>query len=141
MSVFPDPSSDFGAQVSRRLRESKVIWLTTVGKDGTPQPNPIWFIRQDDRILVYNRADANRLVHLRERPRVALNLNSDEGGDDIVVLTGSAEILTDQPGPDQNDEYLAKYGDDMARISGDAQQFAAVYFVPVLITVDRVRGY
>jgi len=44
MSVFPDPNTPFGERVQRRLATSKVIWLTTVGADGTPQPNPVWFV-------------------------------------------------------------------------------------------------
>ena len=38
--VLPDPQSPFGARVRERLRDENVIWFTTVGADGTPQPNP-----------------------------------------------------------------------------------------------------
>jgi PPOX class probable F420-dependent enzyme len=141
MSVFPDPATDYGARVQRRLQSDKVIWLTTVGVDGTPQPNPVWFLWQDDGILVYNRPAAHRLTHLRERPRVALNLNSDGNGGDIVVLTGTAGLLPDHPGPHQDEQYLRKYGVDMARISGDVEQFGAAYSIAVRIAVDRVRGF
>jgi hypothetical protein len=40
-SVLPDPATPFGERVARRLREEAVIWLTTMGADGTPQPNPV----------------------------------------------------------------------------------------------------
>jgi PPOX class probable F420-dependent enzyme len=141
MTAFPDPATDYGARVHRRLREDKVIWLTTVGKDGTPQPNPVWFLWQDDGLLIYNRPDANRLVHLRERPRVSLNLDSDEEGNDIVVLTGTGEVLPDYPRPHELEEYLRKYGADMIRISGDAKQFGTEYPIAIRIVVSRVRGY
>ena len=38
--VLPDPSTTFGKRVRERLAEEIVVWLTTVGADGTPQPNP-----------------------------------------------------------------------------------------------------
>jgi len=40
-STLPDPSTAFGERVRRLLRDERVIWITTVGKDGTPQPNPV----------------------------------------------------------------------------------------------------
>ena len=141
MSLFPDTSTDFGRRVSRRLSENKVIWLTTISKDGTPQPNPVWFLWADAEILVYNRADANRLGHLRERSRVSLNLDGDGKGGDIVVLAGSAEILQGQPGPHQNPAYVEKYGQDMIRISGSLEQFGAEYPIATRIVIDRVRGH
>ena len=75
---MPSPDTEFGARVQARLRDEQVIWLTTVGRDGTPQPNPVWFVLEDpSTILTYNRADAQRLVHVRDRPRVALHFNAD----------------------------------------------------------------
>ena len=42
-NVLPDTTTPFGRQVARRLQEEPIGWLTTVGADGTPQPNPVWF--------------------------------------------------------------------------------------------------
>ena len=55
--VFPDPSTPFGQRVQRRLRDEQVIWLTTVGADGTPQPNPVWFLVDGTTVVVYNRPE------------------------------------------------------------------------------------
>lgn len=44
------------------MGEEEVIWITSVSKDGTPQPNPVGFLLQDDNsILIYNMVNANRL--------------------------------------------------------------------------------
>jgi PPOX class probable F420-dependent enzyme len=141
MSVFPETSSEFGTRVNRRLQGHRTIWLTSVGQDGTPQPNPVWFLWQDDGILVYNKRDANRLAHVRERPRVSMNLDGDGYGSNIVVLAGTAEILPEHPGPHEHEAYLRKYADNMARISGSAASFGAEYPVALRIVVSRVRGY
>jgi PPOX class probable F420-dependent enzyme len=136
------PSGAFGERVTRRLREAYVIWLTTVGADGTPQPNPVWFIWDGaDAVLVYNRADARRLEHVAAQPNVALHLDGDGRGGDIVVLAGRAERAGDVPGPDENPDYVAKYGDGMTRVSGSAERFAAEYPVPLRIRVRRIRGH
>ena len=83
-AVFPDPASPFGARVRNRLRDEQVIWFTAVADDGTPQPNPVWFVWQDDAVLVYNKRGARRVDYVRERPRVALHLNGDQRGGDII---------------------------------------------------------
>jgi hypothetical protein len=33
--VLPDPGTPFGEAVHRRLRDEPVVWLTTVGANGT----------------------------------------------------------------------------------------------------------
>lgn len=71
------PDNAFGQRVRERLGTEMVIWFTTVGADGTPQPNPVWFLWEDDGFLIYNRADANRLTHIAKRPQVSLNFDGD----------------------------------------------------------------
>lgn len=138
--VLPDASSSYGARVRQRLTDETVIWLTTVTADGTPQPNPVWFVWEgDDTVLIYNDRNAKRLARLRERPNVALHLNSTVEGGDIVVLTGDAEVL-DTPAILDNTAYLDKYLDDMVRISGTAEAFAEQYSIPVRVHISRVRG-
>ncbi|HEX6194705.1 MAG TPA: TIGR03667 family PPOX class F420-dependent oxidoreductase [Jiangellaceae bacterium] len=136
------PDTAFGRRARERLQTEKVIWLTTVGQDGTPQPNPVWFIWDGGaEIITYNLPDSHRLAHIARRPHVSLNFDSDGAGMDIVVLRGVAERVDDVPPPDESADYTAKYGTDMIRISGSAAAFAASYSAPVRITIDRIRGY
>ena len=141
MSVIPE--SDFGTRVRSRLDAEKVVWLTTTGADGTPQPNPVWFLWEDDSdsVLVYNANGANRLDHVAVRPRVSLNFDGNGKGGDVVVLAGVAEQAVDVPSADQHDGYLAKYGADAARVSGDVAGFAQQYSVPLRIRITKVRGH
>jgi PPOX class probable F420-dependent enzyme len=139
--VFPDPSTPFGQRVQRRLRDEQVIWLTTVGADGTPQPNPVWFVVDGRIAVVYNRSDARRLGHIRRNPRVALHLDGDGRGGDVIVLTGTAEIAADQPLAHEFPPYLAKYRQAAERVSGKVDEFSADYSVALRITIDRVRGF
>jgi PPOX class probable F420-dependent enzyme len=95
--LLPDPATGFGERVCQRLRDEQVIWFTTVGADGTPQPNPVWFLWEDNSALVYNRSDANRLTHIRRRPQVCLHFDGNGRGGDIVVLAGRAQVLEGPP--------------------------------------------
>jgi PPOX class probable F420-dependent enzyme len=139
-SLLPDPATPFGAQVARRLREEMVIWFTSEAADGTPQPNPVWFLWDGESFLVYCQRHAKRLEHIRHNPRVALNFNSNKQGEDFVVFTGTARIATGEPHADQNRAYLAKYQKGIEQVAGSVQNFVAQYSVPVRVTPERVRG-
>lgn len=140
--VLPDPTTPFGERVARRLRQESVIWFTTVATDGTPQPNPVWFLWEGaDTILIYNLRTAHRLDHIRRRPEVSLNFDGDGSGGDVIVLTGHAEVASDVPGPDELPAYVEKYGDPMIQVSGGREAFAQRYSVPVRVTLRRIRGF
>jgi PPOX class probable F420-dependent enzyme len=136
------PAGEFGQRAAARLRDERVIWFTTVGADGTPQPNPVWFVWDGAAsLLIYNRPDANRLRHIEHRPNVSLNFNHNDRGDDIVVITATAQRDDAVPPPHRKNEYMAKYASAMERVSGSVDAFAAEYPVPVRIDIRRIRGY
>jgi PPOX class probable F420-dependent enzyme len=141
MSVLPDPATDFGERVARRLRDEVVAWLTLVDGSGTPQPAPVWFLWDGETALIYSHGEAKRLDHLKANPRVSLNFDGDGGGSDIIVLTGEAEIVPDQPPVHENPVYLAKYGDRIKAGWETAENFASIYSVPIRFRARRVRGY
>jgi PPOX class probable F420-dependent enzyme len=141
-TALPAPGTAFGDRVRRMLDDDPVVWLTTVARDGTPQPNPVWFIRDLDGegVLTYNRATSARVRHVRERSRVALNFNMREHDDDVAVLVGTAEIAGDAPPSDANAPYQAKYRDRIRSLGMDAAAFAAAYPVAIRVRFSKVRG-
>jgi PPOX class probable F420-dependent enzyme len=139
--VIPDRASAFGERVRRRLTDEASIWLTTTGRDGTPQPNPVGFLWDGgDSVLTYSQADARRVANIRRQPRVSLHFDSNGGGD-IVVLAGTAEILNDHPAVSGNRAWLEKYGPAIEARFGSAAKFAEQFSVPVRIRLTRVRGF
>jgi PPOX class probable F420-dependent enzyme len=139
--VIPDRATAYGERVRRRLTDEMTIWLTTVGRDGAPQPNPVGFLWDGgDSLLTYNQANARRLANIRRQPLVSLNFDSN-GGEDIVVLTGTAEILDDYPPVPGNPAWLEKYGEAIDARFGSAVKFAQRFPVPVRIRLTRVRGF
>jgi PPOX class probable F420-dependent enzyme len=137
---LPAANTDFGRRVRQRLDDEVVIWYTSVARDGTPQPNPVWFLPDAGGILVYNRPDAARVHHARAHGRVALHFDGDGKGGNIVVFTGSAEVVDSLPRPDQNAAYVAKYGARMERVAGSLAEFAKKYPVAIRFRPDKTRG-
>jgi PPOX class probable F420-dependent enzyme len=148
--VLPDPSTPFGQQVRRRLRDEEEIWLTTVSAAGVPQPNPVWFLWQEDSdsdwgdgsFLIYHLTTASRLDSLVQRPKVALNFNTSREG--VVIFSATVEILKDGPRADEVPEYVEKYTEHVSRITSGGQsldEFMAAYSVVSRITPTKVRGF
>ncbi len=140
-TVIPDPTTPYGERVARRLQEEHVIWLTTVGADGTPQPNPVWFLWDGDSFLIYSLPDAHRVAHIAANPQVALHFDGNGQGGDIVVITGTARPSPDEPPADQVPAYTDKYREFIARRYGTPDMFAAKYSLALRVTPAKVRGF
>ncbi|MGO8951691.1 MAG: TIGR03667 family PPOX class F420-dependent oxidoreductase [Ktedonobacterales bacterium] len=142
-AVLPSPETPFGERVARRLREERIVWLTTTSADGTPQPNPVWFFwdEQNQSILIYSLPDAARLAHIERNPRVSLNFDGNGQGGNIIVITGEARLAPAEPPADHHNDYTEKYRDLIAHEFGTPANFAAKYSVALRITPSKVRGH
>lgn len=146
MSALPAAATDFGSHVRDRLRTERVIWWTTVSRDGTPQPNPVWYVWDEDTdggesIVVYNTPKAHRLDHIGDRSLVSLHFNATDHGNDVVVFSGVTERVEGHPGPESWKPYLTKYGSAMRDLLGTEEAFAREYGVPVRIRLRKTRGF
>lgn len=135
-----DFDTEFGAHVLRRLKHEEVVWLTTVGPDGVPQPNPVWFLWRNDSFLIYTQPGSVKARNLTRNPNVALHFNSDQVGDDVVVFTGQALIEEIVP-PESVAAYLEKYQDGIARIDMTPESLLRSYSMPLRVAPQRLRGF
>jgi PPOX class probable F420-dependent enzyme len=133
-------TTEFGRHADRRLRGEVVIWLTTVGDDLGPHPRPVWFEWDGKRFIIYSQAETWKNRHVSSHPHVSLHLNSDEDGEDVVVILGRAEIADDEPAADRNEAYLAKYRDRIAGLGMTPEEFARDYCVAIRVTPIKLRG-
>jgi PPOX class probable F420-dependent enzyme len=134
-----DASTEAGARAAKRLEGERIIWLTTVRADGTPQSSPVWFVWDGTEFLIYSQPGRPKLRNIEGNPRVALNLNSDEGGDDIVTVSGAARIDLGAPPVKDNPRYVEKYAESLGRFGWSPESMSADYSVPVRIRPDSAR--
>jgi PPOX class probable F420-dependent enzyme len=125
--------------VVERLERSVVIWLTTVDPSGQPQSSPVWFLWQDGRFVIYSLAGTPRVRNVRTNPLVALNLDTDGEGGDVVTFEGRATL---EDGPPSTDlpAYQAKYLGRILDFGWTAQSFARDYPQRIVVQPLRVRG-
>lgn len=136
-----DSSTDFGKRIARQLDDERVVWLTTVGKSGTPAPNPVWFLWHDGEVLISSQPDQAKLRNIAGHPQVTVNFNATHSGGDVGVIAGTAVIDESPISGDALAAYNAKYGDDIAGLGMTTDQFHASYSVLIRITPGKLRGF
>lgn len=133
-----DLATERGQHAAQRLREETIIWLTTVNGSGQPQSSPVWFLWDGRTFLLYSRPN-QKVRNIARHPQVALHLNDNGSGGDIVTVEGTAEVLPDAPPAARHPEYLEKYREGINRIGMTPDTFAAAYSQAIRITPVRAR--
>lgn len=123
------------------LDRAPIAFLTAVNALGQPQTSPIWFHRDGDDIIVYNRPSAARLRSIPDNSRVAFNLRGDRSGHAGVSLEGTAVVDESLPPATDLEGYVDKYRDHIAHLGWTPESFASDYSVPIRLTVTRVRAF
>lgn len=137
-----DLSTQFGQAVKRHLEDEYVIWLTTVDSNLTPQPRPVWFIWEDDSFLIFSKPNAHKVEHIEKNPKVALNFNTDETGDQhVIIFTGSAIFDTNCPPAHEVPAYLKKYESGILALDMTPEGFSMEYSRAIRINPTNVRGW
>jgi PPOX class probable F420-dependent enzyme len=137
-----DFNSELGQKAKGLLDTEYVIWLTTVGKDGTPQPRPVWFIPYKDGVLIYSRPSVAKVAHLRRNPRMALHFNTDRSGEEpVIVFTGAAKLDAGMPPADQVAPYIKKYRDGIIGLDSNVAEFTDAYSQAIFVELASLRGW
>jgi len=136
-----DTSTDFGKRIARQLDDERVLWLTTVGKSGTPAPNPVWFLWHDGELLISSQPDKAKLHNIASHPQVALHFNATHTGGDVGIISGTATIDAHPITGEALAAYNTKYAPDIAGLGMTPETFHADYSVLIHITPTRLRGF
>ena len=134
-----DFTTELGAQAAKRLQREHLIWLTTVSREGTPQPNPVWFYWDGKSIIIYSQPTSHKLKNISRNPRVSLNFQADDEGGNVIVLTGDASI--DKKPPPHDSRYIEKYLTHIPKIGLTPETLAASYSTLIRVSPTTLRGF
>ncbi len=127
---------EFTQEVTQRLQSDHYGWLTTVAKSGQPVPRLVWFYFDGSDVVVYSGPSAAKVRHIRNHPRVSLNLDSDGNGSGIIVVGGIATVDSEDSDPREDGPYWEKYADDAERFG--LTEALAGFNLRLRISVDKV---
>jgi Pyridoxamine 5'-phosphate oxidase len=77
---------------SERLERSRHYWVATTGSDGRPHAVPVWGVWVGGAVCFGGGPQTRWARNLSSNPAVSIHL---EKGDDVVILEGSVERVTD----------------------------------------------
>ena len=90
-----------------QLEKSRNYWVATTRPDGRPHASPVWGIWLDDSVMFGTSRVSRKGRNLADNPEVVVHV---ESGDDVVILEGRVEELTDRATLVRYaDAYEAKY--------------------------------
>ncbi len=123
------------------LDNDLIGFLTAVDDSGQPQTAPVWFVRDGENLIVYNRPDTPRLDSIAANSRVSFNLRGDRRARGAVTIEGTASVET-RLGPAKNfPGYVEKYGGEIERLGWTPDSFSSDYSTPLKLVVTRVRSW
>lgn len=96
------------SHVGERMTGARNYWLTTVRPDGRPHSVPVWGVWVEERLHFGGGRSTRKARNLGVNPSVVAH---PESGEDVVILEGVAEEVTDPALQERiDDAYEAKYG-------------------------------
>lgn len=126
---------------SVRLINEQIIWLTTVRSDGLPMPTPVWYLWDGETFLIYSQPNQQKLRNIEVHPKVALNLNSDEWGENVFIVTGTAEVDRNAPPALLIEAYIQKYRQGISAIQMTPESFSRAFSVAIRVRPERLRKW
>ena len=136
-----DLASDNAAHVDQRLRTDRILWVGTVRADGRPHAVPVWFWWNGEAVLIFTQQDSQKARNLRANPNVVLALDDTNGGGDVAIIEGRAELLP-QPSVDVvAAAYFEKYAAGIAGLGTTPDQLMADDRLAVRVRPTRLVSW
>ncbi|MDQ2942762.1 MAG: TIGR03667 family PPOX class F420-dependent oxidoreductase [Candidatus Dormibacteraeota bacterium] len=125
-----------GKTVQSRLKNDVIIWFATCGRDGHPHVVPVWFWWDGESFLIYS-VPGQKVRDVGANPNVALHLNSDQEGGDVVRVDGAATIVRNHPPAYKVPGYLRKYREHIKDNDWTPKEFSDQYHVSIRVRKPR----
>ena len=137
-----DSKKKLESKAKRLIKQEYVIWLTTVDSTRTPQPRPVWFVWDKDAFLIFSQPGAHKLAHIRRNPYVSLHFNTDNTGDqDVVVYLGIATLVEKGIPAHKIAAYFRKYKTGIKELGMTPEGFSHEYSMAIRVKPSSLRGW
>lgn len=97
------------SKIENWLRAFRSIWISTTRPDGRPHAVPVWYVFEQPFVYFISGRRLQKSKNLACQPWTVIHAGD---GDDVIILEGPAEIVTDRAELDRVEAaYRAKYVD------------------------------
>ena len=96
-------------KIDNWLHAFRSIWVSTTRPDGRPHSVPVWYTWDGRNLYFISARNLQKSRNLAHQPWIVVHAGD---GDDVIILEGLAEIVTDRAELERVDAaYRAKYVD------------------------------
>ena len=78
------------------LEPSRIVIVATIGRDGTPQLTPNWYVFEKGRLCISTTKERVKFRNLSRDDRVSLCVCSEPLAGEYVTIWGRAELIDDE---------------------------------------------
>lgn len=97
------------SKIDNCLRAFRSIWVSTTRPDGRPHAVPVWYTWDGSNVYFISARHLQKSKNLARQPWIVVHAGD---GDDVIILEGPVEIVTDRAELEHVDTaYRAKYVD------------------------------
>jgi PPOX class probable F420-dependent enzyme len=100
---------EISEDVRRFLEKPHVAVLATVSPRGRPQATPVWFLLEDNHVLINTSAGRMKLRNMEANPNVALTIVNPENIYTYVQIRGRVVKFDREHGPRDIDRLSMRY--------------------------------
>ncbi len=133
-----DLSQTQHAHIDQRLRSAVIIWLNTVRADGRPHSVAVWFLWDGEQFLIFSQPKTQKVRNVRQNPHVVLALDNTANGSDVIVIEGTAELITDPNVNATIAAYSEKYASELRSMGMTAEGMSKDFSQGIRITPTRL---
>ncbi len=118
------------------LRERRFTVLATINKDGMPQQTTMWYLLEDDTIVMNTKVGRLKERNIRHDPRISVCF---EDGYSYLAISGRAELIDDEQVA-QHDIYrlAVRYNGEEKAQQQMAEQFSQEQRVTIRLRCDHI---
>lgn len=137
-----DPTHDLAtARLIRFLEREPVVWLSTVGEDGSPHLVPTWFVWDGELVTIVSKPGARKARDIAAEPRVMLAMGDADDDFDVGLLRARGAIDPDPTPTALPPGFVEKYGERIADLGLTPAQFARTYSLVIHLSPVQALGW
>jgi PPOX class probable F420-dependent enzyme len=134
-----DMTSQLSQAARRYLEEKHFAVLATINRDGTPQQSTVWYIVEDEFIMLNTKRGRLKDRNLVRDPRASACIAN---GYTYVTIRGRATLIDDQAIAQPDIKRLStRYHDAEKAELQMRDQFSKEERITILLSIDRVDEY
>ena len=128
-------------EIDAYLAGPHVAHFASIRQDGTPHLSPVWYRWEDGKVTVVSGASAVKTRNVRQNPKVAISVATDEWPYQYVILEGDATVENADLRDTVRSIFSRYEGTERGAQDADELTKSDQRLVAIIVDVNRVMSW